>query len=301
MIVKCPLCSNKKFFSIREYNISHLSNLWIKGFGFNPFEKIEAVALKKCRCLQCDLIFYDPLFPGDEKFYEKLSSIMPGYYDSERWEFDKAIEIIQDKKPNSILEIGCGTGNFLDKIRHAVDDLAGIEINAKAINTCLQKSLSVSNDIPDQKYDMIVTFEVMEHIHEIYEMIARLVKHTHHNGFILIAVPNPDSYLKDIDISLLDLPPHHSLGITKKSLDWIGNEFDLSEISYSREPIRYVHYASYIASLNSFSYSENKIKRKFQSMFISLIQKSLLPALFPMTKDDLIGQTHLILFQKKSL
>lgn len=246
MNVNCPLCSNLKLVKLKQYKISQLAENWIKTFGFNPFvEIIDHEYIKKMRCANCDLIFYNPSRPGDHKFYELLTSIIDSYYEEERWEFDTAIDMILEYKPKSLLELGCGSGSFLDKIKSCVEHTEGIEINQNAIDSCQKKNLNVSskkiNEI-NRKYEIIVLFEVLEHLDNIHEILSNIVERLEDNGFLLIAVPNPEGYLKDCGIVLLDLPPHHSLSISAKVFDYIGKTYNLEKIHYSIEPIRYVHY-----------------------------------------------------------
>ncbi len=57
--------------------------------------------------------------PGDGPFYERLHS-RDEYYLEEKWEFGEAMRCLADlPKQARILEIGCGTGAFLDRCREA--------------------------------------------------------------------------------------------------------------------------------------------------------------------------------------
>jgi SAM-dependent methyltransferase len=300
MSSQCPLCNSTKFFTLKEYDINQLSKAWKNAFDLDPFNALMKENLQKRRCLECDLIFYSPSFFGDGRFYENLSQKMLNYYDDQRWEFDEALDLIAQYRPNSLLEFGCGTGAFLDKIRHAVDEITGIEINPYAIEVCQRKKIRVYQDLNQaETYDMIVFFEVLEHLENVRKILSDIINNLNKNGILLIAVPNPNSYLKDLDLPILDLPPHHSLGFSKNSLSWIGQSFELSEVHYAQEPIRYTHCLSYVESFNEMSYSLNQFKRKIQFSLFSNSQKILLPLIFPMIKASIIGQTHIIAFQKK--
>lgn len=105
----------------------------------------------------------------------------------------------------TILDIGCGTGDFLLACKNAGWSVSGIEPNIKA-RTYTKKKLFDSNEKIfdnikalmdyniDSKYDIISLWHVLEHVPNLEEYISNLKKILKPNGTIIIAVPNYKSF-----------------------------------------------------------------------------------------------------------
>ena len=299
----CPLCKNDKSVQLKTYNVAELSSLWEKMFSFNPLAELEEKRLQKMQCLSCKIIYFNPAFYGDGDFYKKLSKY-PWYYEDNKWEFEKALNILMDIKPNSLLEVGCGAGCFLEKVNGAIEDAQGIDINPAAIQQCSNKGLNVRksdmSDI-DRSYDAIVLFEVLEHMEFLSDVMNQCFKCLAPNGTLIIAVPNPEGYLKDIDVNLLDMPPHHNSSWPKSTFDYIASHYCFEVQGYYKEPLRYVHYLGYMSNI----LQEHKnmmlpgMKKKLFSFGQSAAINLLAPFYYIQHREMIVGQTHLIVLKKK--
>lgn len=309
-MTKCPLCSSERPFTLTTYPLSHLSGAWRKDFGFDPFlDQSIGSSLRKLKCSECGLIYFDPPVYGDKTFYELLSK-NAWYYEEEKWEFSEAINVILKYRPNSVLEIGCGAGCFLEKISNFTERAKGIDINENALNECRSKNLTVSfGDISSREYlidvskkfDMVVLFEVLEHLKNPNMVFSHINEILNDDGLLIVAVPNPDGYLKELDMVLLDMPPHHNTIWPQKAFHYISGQYHWPVVEYLTEPLRYVHYISYLASLAKKNYfSEKSLKNRIMSRLNSLSIYLLAPFFFTTDKQYLLGQTHMVVFQKKA-
>ena len=59
----------------------------------------------------------------------------------------------------------------------------------------------------------------MEHIYEIKDVLEASVKALKKAGNLIICVPNNDSFIKNDEANILNLPPHHTCLWTKESLE----------------------------------------------------------------------------------
>jgi len=284
--------------------VSELSLLWNKSFGFDPFIGDEIKTITKKQCIQCDLIYFDPPLYGDGEFYGKLCKF-PWYYENDKWEFDVAARVVAETRPESFLEIGCGTGCFLEKISSVVDHVEGLDINEDAVRKCKEKGLSATatpvRDL-DRSYDMIALFEVLEHMDNLSETVCDIVNRLTPGGRLILAVPNPDGYLKDIDINLLDMPPHHNSSWSKKTFDYLASLHDLEMVGYYKEPLRYVHYLGYLGNI----IAEHRkmmlpgLKKKAFSFIQSAFLNVFAPFAYIQHRESIVGQTHLVVLKKNS-
>jgi len=116
-----------------------------------------------------------------------------------------AIKNIRNKdEAFSLLEIGTGSGYFLSFIHsefpHA--SLAGIEYDPRLLEVtkekvpfanCLKGNAEVF-DFGDEKFDVIVSFQVIEHLYEPEAMLHRVKNHLKPNGIFILTTPNLDGF-----------------------------------------------------------------------------------------------------------
>ncbi len=99
---------------------------------------------------------------------------------------------------NTLLDIGCGTGDFLKQCRNNNWNVAGVEPNANArdlANKKLQLSIAtILEDVQQNTYDVITLWHVLEHVADLDTYISQLKKLLKPNGRLIIAVPNYQSY-----------------------------------------------------------------------------------------------------------
>lgn len=94
------------------------------------------------------------------------------------------------------LEIGCGAGNFLEKLAGAGYTAVGIE-PAEGYATCGQErglAIRVGTfpevDGPFEEYDGILLFHVLEHIPEPMEFLEAAVRRLKPDGWLAVEVPD---------------------------------------------------------------------------------------------------------------
>ncbi|MFA6920225.1 MAG: class I SAM-dependent methyltransferase [Gallionella sp.] len=293
----CPLCSSESSAILKTFQLSDLAKLWKKNIGFNPFVKTTHAALEKRLCVNCGLVHFYPQIIGDATFYSELSTT-EGYYPDNKWEFDKAIDIISQYKPASILEIGCGEGYFLSRIATCADRVLGIDINSRALAIAEKKGLKVSNksiEEIEEKFDMIVLFQVLEHLELPMGLISEAVKKLNSGGVLMLAVPNPDGFLKHVDVHILDMPPHHATIWSKKALCYLVEQCGLSTTGYDAEPIRFEHLRAQLFSQINQDQRMWGVIKFMQKISVLLC----LPILYMLHKPaENLGQTHMIVAKK---
>lgn len=194
----CPACGNikiSKVFAAKDYTVS------------NEFFEIW-------ECGHCTLRFTQNI-PGKHHIAE--------YYKSENYisHSDTAKGLINNlyhrvrsktlinkrdlvkkftqKEKGEILDIGSGTGAFLNTMKKAGWNVTGLEPD----DTARQKSKELYDIMPQSPedlfnlksgYDAITLWHVLEHVHDLHEYMEELKRLLKPGGKIFIAVPNYTSY-----------------------------------------------------------------------------------------------------------
>lgn len=155
-------------------------------------------------CNDCDINFLEE-FPVSEKienYYKKEYTLKSevGYTEFRRIsrinEQYELIKYINQYKPiNSIIDIGCDKGYFLDEARRVGLQVAGVELSENAREYCKLVGLDVRPSIKqfDTKFDAIIMNHSLEHFPNPKEILKDIVSKLNDNGLLIIRVPAFDS------------------------------------------------------------------------------------------------------------
>ncbi len=205
------------------------------------FEDVPEIRLYEC--LDTCYRFYYPLsIDGDSDFYQALQHF-PWYYKDWKWEYTKVAEILEGQS-GSVLEIGCGNGAFIKYLETRGFKCTGLELNEKAVLEGKDLGLNVKNELLNQHasrigqvYDIVCSFQVLEHIAEAGIFIRDSLKLLKKGGLLIIAVPNNDSLLVKKGAGAFNIPPHHMGLWDKRSLQKIVTIFDIKLCNVHFEPL----------------------------------------------------------------
>jgi SAM-dependent methyltransferase len=154
----------------------------------------------------------------------------------------------------TLLDIGCGTGNFLAAARDAGYGVTGIELDRNAARFAKER-LGLQNILPltisefadrhaEARFDVVTFFEVLEHQAAPVEFLQRVKACVRPGGVIALSVPNRERWLTGPDV--LDYPPNHFLrwnaDVLKKCLNAQGFEV----LSVREQPAGLLHTAQMI-------------------------------------------------------
>lgn len=194
----CPLCNNsdiKPHIKLKDYSISK-----------EPFEIWQ--------CTQCDFLFTQNI-PDEESIgsyyasedYVSHSDTQKGIVNklyhaarkimlSKKYRFIK--KIISGK---TILDIGCGTGYFLNYMQKKGYQTLGIEVNEDArsfgkqhFGLTILSPDELFNGKINQKFKVITLWHVLEHLYQPELYLQKIAERLDDDGVLIFALPNPDSF-----------------------------------------------------------------------------------------------------------
>jgi SAM-dependent methyltransferase len=150
--------------------------------------------------------------------------------------------VAQDRKL-ALLEVGCGSGVFLSKLKHLPQvNAMGLEPTNESLVACRAKGLTVCGDMIEahvtkhpNSYDVVTAFHVLEHIEDPAGFLRHAVKLLRPNGVICIGTPLSPMSFETRWFDPLNHPPHHLTRWSVRSYQEIAQRLGLGvEITLPR-------------------------------------------------------------------
>lgn len=101
------------------------------------------------------------------------------------------------KGTGSLLDIGCGTGAFIELAKTHKWEVHGIEPNEKARNLGIEKGIQIKESIDQFEgsvFDVVTLWHVLEHLPDLENTIRKIEAFVKPGGVLIIAVPNFKSF-----------------------------------------------------------------------------------------------------------
>ena len=190
----CPVCMGTNFINYLEINDFSISG--------------EVFKIQKCS--QCNFLITNPRPDETDivKYYESADYI--SHSNKSGSIMDRIYKIVRNKNisvkhklirefsdGNSILDYGCGTGEFIHFMKNKGFSIYGVEpatIARKQAESLNAVTIADHIDrIATNEISIITLWHVMEHIHQLRETIEKLRNLQDKNGILIIAVPNHNS------------------------------------------------------------------------------------------------------------
>jgi 2-polyprenyl-3-methyl-5-hydroxy-6-metoxy-1,4-benzoquinol methylase len=213
------------------------------------FDDISELAIYKCQ--DSNLRFYYPFsVMSDGDFYAELARNYKNYYNPWKWEHEKVFKEI--KSNETVLEIGCGQGSFLQKLKEKSVIPVGLDLNPDAVEYGKETGIKILNETikehaqnNPESYDSVCAFQLFEHVNEVGDFLKDTVKCLKKGGLLAIGVPNNHSYYFRKDTyHTLNLPPHHMLLWDADSLAYVAKLYDLEIVEIVNQPVSCLHRGS---------------------------------------------------------
>ena len=177
----CLICNSKNLESLPGYKATHLSKCGACSFVF-------AQAIPSMEELEKHYEGYsrnDYLSPVTIKRYNELLDQMEPF-----------------RKTNKLLDVGCGIGYFLEVAKERGWEVYGTEFTDEAVTICTDKGIHIQKGILDPNnydsasFDVITSFEVIEHINNPIEELENFNSLLRKGGLVYITTPNFNSLLR---------------------------------------------------------------------------------------------------------
>jgi len=205
------------------------------GAAFEPFLKARDHSVSKenftiVTCSGCGFHFTNPIPSESEigKYYKSEAYVSHSssnkglinklYLFVRKFTLKRKVKLIKrESKGNELLDIGSGTGHFLNVARNAGFKSLGLEPDSDARSFAkanFDVDLLPISDLftqPDKSKDVITMWHVLEHVYELRRDLEKITSILKDDGVLIVAVPNMNSfdarYYKEF-WAAYDLPIH---------------------------------------------------------------------------------------------
>ena len=195
-VLVCPICEGKTFQpfqNCKDYTVSQ-----------ETFHIIE--------CRQCQFGVTSPTPDNISDYYlsdsyishsKKATTLIDSIYLlARKFTLKWKLKLINNHTPKSgdltLLDYGCGTGEFLKKCKSKGWTIYGIEPSAKArkqSSETAQTNIAASlEELTINNFNIITLWHVLEHIPDLNKTIEKLKDKLSSSGTMFIAVPNHRSW-----------------------------------------------------------------------------------------------------------
>ena len=185
---KCLLCGNKD---------GHLLLEWEAGY--------QLIQCGHCGASCPNISFSEKSgvsegLEAEEIQYEMYVETIHRQYDYRKNQFgaDRYRYIVErlnlDPDKIRLLDVGCGAGYFLSYLKEQGVQAKGLDANPNTVRYCNERGLHVeSGDVagePDGEYDVIVLFDVLEHLLDPVSVMQEVAKKLKPKGYVVAFTTN---------------------------------------------------------------------------------------------------------------
>ena len=179
-------------------------------------------------CRHCGLEFASPMQAPSSNWYQlayRGLNVQPEY----RWEFDAVLARLTPD--DSVYEIGCGPGAFLDACRARRIPAQGVDFSEDLVRSCRARGLSArvagvgpnQIDEPASSASVVASFHVLEHLPSPDVLFDDATRISRDHATLWVSVPSPMRVGRVCGFrEPFDEPPHHLTRWTAEAFEAIG-------------------------------------------------------------------------------
>lgn len=201
----CPVCSSQRRVSLGKPG--RISDAFR---GLSQIDEVDIV-----RCLDCTAKYIHPMMELSEEFRKKLYNLdyfNPNGAVEDAKNVGEKVSIMAtvakmsgDPRSKTLLDVGCGTGEFLKAAADCGFHVTGIDVESSTTDYvatkygfCTVTGLLGPKTFPACSFDVVILSHVIEHLQRPMELLAVIRGILKPHGLFVMCTPNSDSLTEDL-------------------------------------------------------------------------------------------------------
>ncbi|MFT5777421.1 MAG: 2-polyprenyl-3-methyl-5-hydroxy-6-metoxy-1,4-benzoquinol methylase [Crocinitomicaceae bacterium] len=178
----CPLCTSDKIEKLPKFNGAFLAS-----------------------CMECSFVFSEriPTKKELDAYYNDEYEVTSFYSQITAARYNELLDYFEKfRLTNKILDVGCGNGFFLEAAQKRGWEVYGADFSKSSIEICKKKGIHMhegiltSDAFPPDSFDVVTSFEVLEHINNPNEELGYINSFLRKNGIAYVTTPNFNALLR---------------------------------------------------------------------------------------------------------
>ncbi|MBP6392666.1 MAG: methyltransferase domain-containing protein [Flavobacteriales bacterium] len=175
---ECPLCASKGHRSVAGFENHHLVKCRACGFVYC----LQDPSVEELRAFYRGYPVRDVLSPVTALRFDELLDRFEPY-----------------RKTGRLIDVGCGAGLFLERAALRGWEVFGTEYGDRAVAACKARGIRIiegpldPSNYGDDHFDVVCSFEVIEHLAHPRQEIARMARILRPGGLLYMTTPNFNS------------------------------------------------------------------------------------------------------------
>lgn len=235
--LRCPLCGSGSQDSIDSFNSYAMSRCRDCSFVYTQLRRIPPEQ-------------YEEVYSGEADYREmvdvaeKTASGKWGFRQL-RWFKRTALRWIENDRPGGrLLDVGTGPGTFLLVAQQRGLSVKGVEPTKLAADKGRSLGVEIFNGViedfaasHDEKFDVVTSFEVMEHVPDVLSMLTSIRSVLKPDGIFVFSVPNLDDPYCLRQTIPVNIPPIHINFFRRQSMSTALEQAGFAPERYASRPI----------------------------------------------------------------
>ncbi|MCF8056358.1 MAG: class I SAM-dependent methyltransferase [Desulfocapsa sp.] len=191
-------------------NLCGADNTNLLFVGHDRLHKLPG-EFRMVKCRECGLIYQNPqldpreiltFYPEDyHSYYTPIDQETSWFSRLDRQRgVQRRCQVVQKRvgKPGRLLDVGCGTGVFINGMHQNGWQVFGSDLNRKAVELArahLDFDIRVGElaeiHYPDNFFDVLTMWDVLEHVHDPRGTLVEVARILKPGGWAIINIPNP--------------------------------------------------------------------------------------------------------------
>jgi len=217
----CKLCK-----TLLKKPIFVLPNMPSSAQGFATKKTKSKQKLELFECPNCSLV---QLACEPVSYYKEVIRATAVSKEMYAFRLKQFRQFFKKYKCKKTIEIGCGTGDYLEILTKVNKNSCGLEAGKNALSACKKQGLKVfkgylekeNQKIPNAPYDSFIMMNFLEHFPHPLTALKAIRKNLENNSYGIVEVPNFEETVKENNYP--DLIPDHLVYFTKNTLRLILN------------------------------------------------------------------------------